>query len=232
MPEHRTALVTGGNRGIGLEICRGLARAGCRVFLGARDPDSGLRAAAELSGEGGQVSFLQLNVADAPSIDDCCAQLGRGGRGVDILVNNAGVYGGERLLGATEAEIAEGLETNVIGPLRLCRHLIPPMQAKGYGRVVNVSSGLGQLSGGLSGGAGVYNLSKAILNALTIRLALEAGPSVKVNAMCPGWVRTRMGGESAPRTPQQGADTAIWLARLPPEGPTGGFFRDRQPIPW
>lgn len=232
MADRRTALVTGGNRGIGLEISRGLARAGCCVVLAARDPDLGERAARELRSGGGEVRAVRLDVAEAGSIDTCCDLLDRDRLAVDILVNNAGVYGGESLLGASEDEIQMGLETNLLGPLRLCRRLIPAMRRRGYGRVVNVSSGLGQISAGLSGGAGVYNVTKAALNALTMRLALEAGPSVKVNAMCPGWVRTRMGGESAPRTPEQGADTAVWLALLPEDGPTGGFFRDRQPIPW
>lgn len=232
MAKHRCALVTGGNRGIGFEICRGLAKAGCSVILGARDRSGGQAAAQELKAAGGDVRFELIDVADPASVDLCCKRLAADGVHIDILVNNAGVYGGARLLEAGEEDLSRGFATNFFGPLRLCQRLMPAMAEAGYGRVVNVSSGLGQISGGLTGGAGVYNVSKAALNALTVRVAQEAGSGVKVNATCPGWVRTRMGGESAPRTPEKGADTAVWLALLGDDGPNGGFFRDRQPIEW
>jgi len=232
MAKARCALVTGGNRGIGFEICRGLAKAGCKVILGARDRSGGQAAVQELQSSGGNVRFELIDVADPASVDACCKRLAAEPIHVDILVNNAGVYGGDRLLEATEEELSRGFATNLFGPLRLCQRLMPAMAEAGYGRVVNVSSGLGQVSGGLTGGAGVYNVSKAALNAITVRLAHEAGEGVKVNALCPGWVRTRMGGESAPRTPEEGADTAVWLATLDDDGPNGGFFRDRQPIEW
>jgi NAD(P)-dependent dehydrogenase (short-subunit alcohol dehydrogenase family) len=135
------------------------------------------------------------------------------------------------LLDLTDEEIAESTAVHLTGPLRLSRLLVPDMVARGYGRIVNVSSGWGAFSEGM-GGPGLYGVTKAALNALTIRLAKELPSAVKVNAMCPGWVKTRMGGHGATLTPDQGADTGVWLATLPDDGPTGGFFRDRKPIKW
>ena len=150
---------------------------------------------------------------------------------MDVLVNNAGVLHARPLLDLTDAEIAESIVVHVTGPIRLIRSVVPSMIARGYGRIVNVSSGWGSFAEGLDG-PGDYGITKAALNALTVRLAKELPPSVKVNAMCPGWVRTRMGGEGATRTPDEAAATAVWLATLSDDGPTGGFFRDRKRIEW
>ena len=135
------------------------------------------------------------------------------------------------MLDLSDEEIADSIAVHLTGPLRLLRALVPPMLERGYGRIVNMSSGWGSFAQGL-GGPGLYGVTKAALNALTVRLADELPMSIKVNAMCPGWVRTRMGGQGARRTPEAGADTAVWLATLPDAGPTGGFFRDRTPIRW
>jgi NAD(P)-dependent dehydrogenase (short-subunit alcohol dehydrogenase family) len=154
-----------------------------------------------------------------------------------VLVNNAGVLldmeaAGDSLFDARLETFEQTFETNVWGPLLLSQTLIPAMKERGYGRVVNVSSGMGQLSD-MGSGSPAYRLSKTALNALTRILAHELrSTNVLVNAVCPGWVRTDMGGPAAPRTPQQGADTITWLATLPDDGPSGGFFRDRKPIPW
>jgi NAD(P)-dependent dehydrogenase (short-subunit alcohol dehydrogenase family) len=135
------------------------------------------------------------------------------------------------LLDLTDAEVAESVAVHLTGPIRLIRLLVPDMVAGGYGRIVNVSSGWGSFAEGM-GGPGAYAVTKAAMNALTVRLSKELPPQIKVNAMCPGWVQTRMGGERATKTPDEGADTAVWLAALPDDGPTGGFFRDRTRIKW
>jgi NAD(P)-dependent dehydrogenase (short-subunit alcohol dehydrogenase family) len=154
---------------------------------------------------------------------------------VDILINNAGIMAdprGARLASASLDVMRETLETNVLGPLALMQALLPIMKKRNYGRIVNLSSGLGQLTG-MGNGTPAYRISKTALNALTCIVAAEtAGSNILVNAACPGWVRTDMGGPDAPRTVAEGADTAVWLATLPAGGPTGGYFRDRKKIAW
>ncbi len=217
----KTALVTGGNRGIGYAIAKGLSDLGCRVVIGARDPAAGQQAAEELD-----VESIGLDVADPASIESALMQLGD----LDVLVNNAGV-----LIDRPMLEHPEGYRASMAvmldGPYHLIRGVAPGMAARGYGRIVNVSSDWGAFSQGL-GGPGAYGLAKAALNALTLALSRELPSSVKINAMCPGWVRTRMGGDGASRTPEEGADTALWLATLPDDGPSGGFFRDRKALAW
>jgi NAD(P)-dependent dehydrogenase (short-subunit alcohol dehydrogenase family) len=227
----RTALVTGGNRGIGLAIVRQLAELGNSVLLGSRDLAAGEIAAAALRGIGLDVSPLHLNLTVAATIDAAVHDIEKSGRSVDVLINNAGVLHERPLLDLTDAELAESIAVHVTGPIRLIRSVAPSMIARGYGRIVNLSSGWGSFAEGMDG-PGAYGITKAALNALTVRLAKELPPSVKVNAMCPGWVRTRMGGEAATRTPDEAAATAVWLATLPDDGPTGGFFRDRKHIEW
>lgn len=232
----RVAVVTGGNRGLGLEICRQLALAGDRVVLTARDPAKGEAAAIRLAMQGLTVETAQLDVADPASCEAFAQEIRRRFGRVDRLVNNAGVlldHGPLASALTVPRDILEKtMEVNVYAPVRLCQLLVPMMRAGNYGRIVNVSSGMGALND-MGGGWPAYRLSKAALNAATRVLAAELGPAqVKVNAACPGWVRTDMGGEHAPRSVQEGADTPVWLATLPDDGPTGGFFRDRQPIPW
>ena len=231
MTSPRTALVTGGNRGIGAAICRGLAERGMRVLLGARDPALGDAAAGEMAGRGLSVAPVVIDTGDPASITAGVDRLEREDIAVDILVNNAAVYPPGDLLTLDHAVLNEAFAVNTFGPLRLIQALAPAMVRRGWGRIVNLSSEYGALSDGLEGPA-AYSLSKAALNAITLRLGRELPAAVKVNAMCPGWVNTRMGGAGAPRTPEEGADTAIWLATLPDNGPTGAFFRDRRPIPW
>jgi len=227
----RTMLVTGANRGIGLAIARQLAELGHSVLLGSRDPSAGDAAAAPLRRRGLDVAPVHLDLTAPATIDAAINHIPTSGRAVDTLVNNAGVLHEQPLLELTDAQIAESIAVHLTSPIRLIRSLVPGMVARGYGRIVNVSSGWGSFAEGM-GGPGDYGITKAALNALTVRLAKELPPAVKVNAMCPGWVRTRMGGEGATRTPEEGADTAVWLATLPDDGPTGGFFRDRKPIDW
>ena len=227
----RTVLVSGANRGIGLAIARQLAELGNSVLLGSRDLKASEEAAKSLRRLGLDVAPVHVDLAVSATIDAAINDIAQSGRQLDILVNNAGVLHEKPLLELTDAQIADSIAVHLTGPLRLIRALVPNMVARGYGRIVNVSSGWGSFAEGM-GGPGAYGVTKAALNALTVRLAKELPSAVKMNAMCPGWVRTRMGGEGAARTPDEGADTAVWLATLPDDGPTGGFFRDRKPIEW
>ena len=227
----RTVLVTGANRGIGLAIARQLAELGNSVLLGSRGLKAGEEAAKSLGRRGLDVEPVRLDLTDAATIDAAIHDIEKSGRQVDTLVNNAGVLHHKPLLQLTDAEIGDSIAVHLTGPLRLIRSLAPTMIARGYGRIVNLSSGWASFAEGM-GGPGMYGVTKAALNALTVRLAKELPSAVKVNATCPGWVRTRMGGQDATKTPDEGADTAVWLATLPDDGPTGGFFRDRKPVAW
>jgi len=231
----RIAVVTGGNRGIGFEICRQLAKAGCTVVLTARDARKGRAACGRLEAQGLAVEFHQLDVTNAKDIAALTAYLKSKFGGVDILVNNAGIASdprGSRLADCDLATVREVFETNTLAPLALIQALVPLMKKRGYGRIVNITSGMGQLSD-MGSGSPAYRISKTALNAVTRMAATETrGANILVNSMCPGWVKTDMGGSGAPRTVEQGADTALWLATLPDGGPTGGLFRDRKPIVW
>ena len=234
MDTRRTALVTGGNRGIGRAICEGLADRGLHVVLGARDEDRGEEAAAPIRERGGSVRVEQLDVIETASIEACKERLDADDVAVDVLINNAGVYPEGDALEVSIDQLDQAWTVNTRGPWLLVKAFVPGMIERSYGRVVNVSSGSGSFGEGLDTHHAAYSASKAALNALTMTLddALPSGPDVKVNSMGPGWVHTRMGGEAAPRTPEEGADTALWLATLPEDGPSGGFFRDRERIPW
>jgi NAD(P)-dependent dehydrogenase (short-subunit alcohol dehydrogenase family) len=200
------------------------------VVLAARDPERGEQAAQELRDEGLDVAYARLDVADAHSVEDCARRLADAGTEVDALVNNAGVYPTEGVFSVSEETFEMALEVNTLGPFRTCQAFVPMMLQRGYGRVVNISSGGGSFGEGL--GPAAYAVSKAALNALTVKVAQAVRGDVKVNAMCPGWVRTDMGGSGAPRSTEEAADTLVWLATLSKGGPNGGFFRDRKPIPW
>ena len=228
----RVALVSGGNRGIGREIAAELAELGYRVVLGSRGLERGEQAAQEL---GSGVVALQLDVTDEESINGCIEWIDEEYGRLDVLVNNAGIIGGGWSTSAVDVdldEVRDTLETNLFGAWRLTQAALPLMRRNGYGRIVNVSSGMGQLSD-MGGRSPAYRLSKTGLNALTRILTAElAGENILVNSCCPGWVQTDMGGRSAPRSVEKGADTPVWLATVPDDGPRGGFFRDRKAIPW
>jgi NAD(P)-dependent dehydrogenase (short-subunit alcohol dehydrogenase family) len=231
MDNGRVALVSGGNRGIGLEVCRQLNERGYTVVMGSRDGEKG-RVAAE--GLEWNAIPQQLDVADAGSVDRMAAFLEDEFGRLDILVNNAGISNdeGQRGVDADLDRVKESLEANLFGAWRLCEMAIPLMRRNGYGRIVNVSTGLAALED-MGGGSPGYRVSKTALNALTRILASELrGSGILVNAVNPGWVQTDMGGSGATRSVEEGAEALVWAATLPNSGPTGGFFQDRRPVPW
>jgi NAD(P)-dependent dehydrogenase (short-subunit alcohol dehydrogenase family) len=225
----RVAIVTGANRGIGLEVCRQLAAHHYTVILTSRDAAKG-RTAAEALG----VAYHPLDVNHWDSVtrlrDWVVNEHGR----ADALINNAAVNldDGQRFFEVEVETYRTTLETNLYGPLRLCHAFIPIMRQQKYGRIVNVSSSMGEWAE-LDGGTPAYSLSKTALNALTVMLAHQArGANILVNAVDPGWVRTDMGGPHASRSVAQGADTIVWAAMLPDNGPHGAFLRDRKRTAW
>jgi NAD(P)-dependent dehydrogenase (short-subunit alcohol dehydrogenase family) len=230
----RTAIVTGANRGLGLEICRQLAQLDYRVILTSRDEAKGLAVAETLRNGGGEIIYHQLDVTSRESISRLRDFVSEKFGTADALVNNAAILPDQfgRILKVEAGKFRAALETNTLGPLMLCQAFIPMMLEQNYGRVVNVSSGAGQIEG-MVNDMPAYRISKIALNGLTLMLADSVkGTNVLVNAACPGWVRTDMGGPNADRSLEEGADGIVWLATLPDGGPSGGFFRDRQPIPW
>jgi NAD(P)-dependent dehydrogenase (short-subunit alcohol dehydrogenase family) len=229
-------IVTGANRGIGLEICRQLAARGAQVILTARDSKAGKAAAGKLPSGGQPVRFHPLDVNDDEGVADLHEFVRKNFGRCDVLVNNAGIIAerDDSILSVTLAAMQATLATNTIAPLRLTQALLPLLRkSQRGGRVINVSSGAGELENFSGSWSPAYSLSKAALNLVTRMLAPAlAKDGIVVNSMCPGWVRTDMGGSGAPRDVAQGADTAVWLALDAPAKLTGKFFRDRKIIPW
>ena len=230
--QNRVALVTGANRGIGLEVSRQLLQRNYRVILTGRDPAQIEKAARTLGDE--RAIAMTMDVTDRASIERAHSLVtGRIGP-VDVLVNNAAIllHESSDVLDVPLDDYRRTFETNVFGAIQVCQILVPPMATHRYGRVVNVSSGAGQLSR-MSTYAPAYSISKTALNAFTRILAeTYKRRGVLVNCVDPGWVRTDMGGPSAPRSVAEGADTIVWLATLPDNGPSGGFFADRRKVDW
>jgi NAD(P)-dependent dehydrogenase (short-subunit alcohol dehydrogenase family) len=217
--------VTGANRGIGLQVVRQLGELGLEVFVGSRDPDAGARAAASLHMPG--VTVVRINVADPASV--AVARDWLMPEGVDVLVNNAGVNPRGAV---TDAEAEQAWQVNVFGVWRVTQAFLPSMRQRGWGRIVNVSTEVATNSHESRGG-GIYRTTKVAMNALTRALAEDlAGTGILVNAISPGWCRSDMGGQSAPRSAMQGAASIIWGVTLPDDGPSGGYFQDGQPLPW
>jgi NAD(P)-dependent dehydrogenase (short-subunit alcohol dehydrogenase family) len=232
MRNQKTALVTGANKGIGFEVARQLARQGLRVFLGARNEKAG-GAAAEKLREEGDVVFLKIDISDTNSIRAAAEEFSRQSDRLDVLVNNAGILLDEdkSALTITPDIFETTLRTNTLGPWLVAQAFAPLLGKSQAPRIVNVSSGGGQLEDGADGWAPVYCVSKTALNGVTVQLA-AALPKCAVNSVCPGWVRTEMGGEGADRSVGEGAATIVWLATEAPHDLTGKFVKDRKVIPW
>jgi NAD(P)-dependent dehydrogenase (short-subunit alcohol dehydrogenase family) len=230
----KTVLITGANRGIGFETARQLSAKGFQVFIGARKAEAAEKAASAIRKQGGQAETLLLDVADTASINAAAAELSKRTDHLDVLINNAGIYPDEgvNVLNVSREQLVTTFQTNTFGPIVVVQAFLPLLRKSKEARIINFSSGLGQLDG-MSSGIPSYSLSKLAINGVTIMLT-EAlrGDAIAVNSMCPGWVRTDMGGASAPRSVEQGADTAVWLASEAPQELTGKFFRDRKEIPW
>ena len=226
-------VVTGGNRGIGFEICRQLVERGAQVVLTARKPEAGEQALKKLAAQHLSVRFHPLNVTEAESIAALREFVERIFGHLDVLINNAGIIADEEASGLEVklATVRATLETNTLAPLHLAQTFAPLLKRSRAGRIVNMSSGMGALSE-IEGGYAAYRISKAALNAVTGILAAELRGAVAVNSMCPGWVKTDMGGANAERDVAQGADTAVWLALDAPQDLTGKFLRDRKEVPW
>jgi NAD(P)-dependent dehydrogenase (short-subunit alcohol dehydrogenase family) len=241
MGHEKIAVVTGANRGLGFEICRQLAKLGILVILTGRDQEQIRVACDVLEKEELPVRYHVLDVDHAASIEQFAIFMEKEFGRCDILVNNAGIFpdvwetkGGPPLsvFAVKRETITVALTTNFFGPLLMCQAIIPLMKKNNYGRIVNMSSSLGQLST-MDGGFPAYRVSKTAINTLTRMFSDETKESnILINSMCPGWCKTRMGGPQAPRSIEEGADTAVYLATLADNGPRGKFFRDRQEMPW
>ena len=230
----RVALVTGANRGIGLEVARQLAIRGFTTILGARDSRKGEETANSLKQSWLKIITVQLDVTEQQSIDAAKHLVEEQFGKLDVLINNAAILydSWQRAENANLDTVREALETNTLGAWRMCQAFIPLLRKSRHARIVNVSSESGSVTV-MGGGTPAYSVSKAALNALTRMLADELhSVRILVNSVCPGWVATEMGGPNAPRTVEEGAASVIWAAKLPDEGPTGGFFRDGEPLGW
>jgi NAD(P)-dependent dehydrogenase (short-subunit alcohol dehydrogenase family) len=231
MPSRKIALVTGANRGIGFEIVGQLSRHHFHVVLAARNRDAGERALSTLNGN---VSLQTLDVSDEASIQQAAREFGKKHDHLDVLINNAGIYPDEsaNILTIKREQLAATFQTNTFGALQVVQAFLPYLRKARMARVINVSSGYGELDG-LSADVPSYCLSKLALNGVTIVLDQKLrSEGIVVNSMCPGWVRTDMGGPSASRSVEEGADTAVWLSTDAPPEISGKFFRDRKEIHW
>lgn len=223
----KTILITGANRGIGKEIARQMAELGWQVIVAARN----FEAATNVAGEIGHDAFaVRLDVTDIAVIGQAAETIRQKFGRLDVLVNNAAIMGNSPMRSFDLDEMDQTMDTNLMGPIRTAKSFMPLMKESDDARMINLSSGMGELASLRSGGYAAYRLSKTSLNAFTILLASEL-QSVKVFAMCPGWVQTDMGGKGAPRPVSKGAETAVWLA-TDKQPVSGNFYRDKKVISW
>ena len=236
----KTALITGANRGIGFEVSKQLAQQGFKVYMGCRDELKGVAAAKALCSQELDVEFVHFDVTKTAGIRSVISKLKENGESLDVLINNAGVFlesdgptdsSTSSLFKVDPVIILKTIETNTMGPLKLIQSLVPMMKESGKGRVINISSGMGQLTG-MGGHWPGYRMSKTALNAITCILDAELQETdILVNSVCPGWVRTDMGGSLASRSVEEGAETIVWLATAN-DIPRGKLLRDKEVIPW
>lgn len=230
----RLALGTGANRGLGLETCRQFLGLGMHVVMTGRDQSAINRARHGLGDASANAMAVQMDITDSASIHSAQQTVMERFGMVDVLVNNAAVllFQDKDVFSIPAEGFRQSFETNLFGVIEVCRVFVPPMVARGYGRIVNLSSGAGQFAS-MATYAPAYSISKTALNAFTLMLAETCrGTGVLANVVDPGWVRTDMGGPSAPRSVEQGVESIVWLATLPPDGPTGGFYRDKSLMQW
>src|SRR5438270_5367582 len=238
----RIALVTGANKGIGFEVARQLAREGFRVFVGARDAKAGEAAAEKLLAEGArttkdksddEIAFLKIDISKPESIRAAAEEFSKQSDRLEVLINNAGILldDDKDVMAVSRDTFENTLRTNTLGALLVSQAFVPSLKKSDAPRIVNVSSGGGQLADGADGWAPAYCISKTALNGVTVQLA-AALPNFAVNSVCPGWVRTDMGGANASRSVAEGASGIVWLAAEAPQKETGKFWRDRKVIPW
>jgi NAD(P)-dependent dehydrogenase (short-subunit alcohol dehydrogenase family) len=238
----RIALVTGANKGIGFEVARQLAREGFHVFLGARDEKAGEAAAEKLRAEGArttkdksddEIEFLKIDIFKPESIRKAAGEFSKRSDRLDVLVNNAGILldDDKDVLTTTPENFETTLRTNTLGALLVSQSFVPLLEKSDAPRIVNVSSGGGQLADGADGWAPAYCISKTAVNGVTVQLAAKL-PKFAVNSVCPGWVRTDMGGSNATRSVAEGASGIVWLACEAPQSLTAKFVKDRKVIPW
>lgn len=220
----KTAVITGAYRGLGFATAEALAKKGYKVFLTARNIEAGKKAAQTLNAKGLNVEFRELDITSEKSIQSFCEKMPQ----VDVLINNAGIFDDKR----DGASVLKSFTTNTLGAYLLIENILPKMIKNKFGRIVNISSGMGALTD-MNGAYPAYRISKTALNAVTALLADEnKGKNILINSVCPGWVRTEMGGENADRSIEEGIAGIVWAATLPDDGPTGGFFRDGERIDW
>lgn len=230
----KIAVVTGANRGIGAAISIALCRQGVHVYLGVRDPSSASGVLKQITDEGGSADLLEIDISQPESVTRAADHFSQVHQKLDVLINNAGILidWNSRPETTPDEEMLETFNVNVVGAHRVIRAFIPHLERAAPSRIINMSSAAGQIST-MGSWCAAYSISKAAMNALTLQYAdtLKA-KSIAVNSVSPGWVKTRMGGDNAPRSPEEGADTAVWLALDAPTDLTGQFLRDRKKVPW